>query len=131
MESLNFLLDTLLIRLAWTSAQAVLLIGAVWLIGRLLPRLPAALRCTLWWLVGLQLILGLCWSSPLKGGQRLRRSRPLSTITPSCRPQPSRLAYRWLARWQKRPGRRQPRGTRTGGRSWFRCGWPPCSCNCS
>lgn len=66
MESLNFLLDTLLIRLAWTSAQAVLLIGAVWLIGRLLPQLPSALRCTLWWLVGLQLILGLCWSSPLQ-----------------------------------------------------------------
>ncbi len=66
MESLNVLLDTLLIRLAWTSAQAVLLIGAVWLIGRLLPRLPSALRCTLWWLVGLQLILGLCWSSPLQ-----------------------------------------------------------------
>ncbi|MHB1057128.1 MAG: M56 family metallopeptidase [Rhodanobacter sp.] len=66
MESLTLLLDTLLIRLAWTSAQAVLLIGAVWLIGRLLPQLPSALRCTLWWLVGLQLILGLCWSSPLQ-----------------------------------------------------------------
>jgi beta-lactamase regulating signal transducer with metallopeptidase domain len=66
MESLNALLDTLLIRLVWTSAQAVLLIGAVWLIGRLLPQLSAALRCTLWWLVGLQLILGLCWSSPLQ-----------------------------------------------------------------
>lgn len=65
MESLTVLLDTLLARLAWTSAQAVLLIGAVWLIGRLLPQLPAALRCTLWWLVGLQLILGLCWSTPL------------------------------------------------------------------
>jgi bla regulator protein blaR1 len=66
MASLTILLDTLLIRLAWTSAQAVLLIGAVWLIGRLLPRLPAAVRCMLWWLVGLQLILGLCWSSPLQ-----------------------------------------------------------------
>lgn len=66
MESLTVLLDTLLIRLAWTSAQAVLLIGAVWLIGRLLPQLSSALRCTLWWLVGLQLILGLCWSSPLQ-----------------------------------------------------------------
>ena len=66
MASLTILLDTLLIRLAWTSAQAVLLIGAVWLIGRLLPQLPSALRCTLWWLVGLQLILGLCWSSPLQ-----------------------------------------------------------------
>lgn len=66
MTSLTILLDTLLIRLAWTSAQAVLLIGAVWLIGRLLPQLPSALRCMLWWLVGLQLILGLCWSSPLQ-----------------------------------------------------------------
>jgi beta-lactamase regulating signal transducer with metallopeptidase domain len=66
MESLTALLDTLLIRLAWTSAQAVLLIGTVWLIGRLLPQLPSALRCTLWWLVGLQLLLGLCWSSPLQ-----------------------------------------------------------------
>ncbi len=66
METLNSLLDTLLLRLAWTSAQAVLLIGAVWLIGRLLPQLSAALRCTLWWLVGLQLILGLCWSTPLQ-----------------------------------------------------------------
>ncbi len=65
MESLPALLDVLLVRLAWTSGQAVLLIAAVWLIGRLLPQLPAALRCTLWWLVGLQLILGLCWSSPL------------------------------------------------------------------
>ncbi|HWX64965.1 MAG TPA: M56 family metallopeptidase [Rhodanobacter sp.] len=66
MESLNILLDTLLIRLAWTSAQAVLLIGAIWMIGRLLPQLPSALRCTLWWLVSLQLILGLCWSTPLQ-----------------------------------------------------------------
>jgi Antirepressor regulating drug resistance, predicted signal transduction N-terminal membrane component len=66
MASLTILLDTLLIRLAWTSAQAVLLIGAVWLIGRLLPQLPSAVRCMLWWLVGLQLILGLCWSSPLQ-----------------------------------------------------------------
>jgi Antirepressor regulating drug resistance, predicted signal transduction N-terminal membrane component len=66
MASPTLLLDTLLIRLAWTSGQAVLLIGAVWLIGRLLPQLPSALRCTLWWLVSLQLILGLCWSSPLQ-----------------------------------------------------------------
>jgi beta-lactamase regulating signal transducer with metallopeptidase domain len=66
MPSLNVLLDILLLRLAWTSAQAVLLIGAVWLIGRLLPQLSAGLRCTLWWLVGLQLILGLCWSTPLQ-----------------------------------------------------------------
>jgi bla regulator protein blaR1 len=76
MDSLTVVLDTLLVRLAWTSAQAVLLIGAVWLIGRLLPQLPAALRCTLWWLVGLQLILGLCWSSPLQ----LRVLAPMAPV---------------------------------------------------
>ncbi|WP_426701763.1 M56 family metallopeptidase [Rhodanobacter sp. Col0626] len=66
MDTLNLLFDTLLARLAWTSAQAVLLIGVVWLVCRLLPQLSAALHCTLWWLVGLQLILGLCWSTPLQ-----------------------------------------------------------------
>lgn len=66
MESLDHLAELLLSRLAWTSLQAVLLIGAVALITRLLPRLPAALRCMLWWLVGLQLVLGLCWHAPLE-----------------------------------------------------------------
>ena len=66
MHALQALADTVLIRLVWTSGQAVLLIGIVWLIGRMWPRLSAALRCTLWWLVGLQLILGLCWATPLQ-----------------------------------------------------------------
>jgi len=79
MASLTVLLDAVLIRLAWTSAQAVLLIGAVWLIGRLLPRLPPALRCTLWWLVGLQLILGLCWNSPLQL-RVLAPAPPIATV---------------------------------------------------
>ena len=65
MDALSALTDTLLIRLVWTSAQAILLIGAVWLTGRLLPQLSSALRCALWWLVGMQLIVGLCWSAPL------------------------------------------------------------------
>ncbi|MBP1473030.1 hypothetical protein J7I44_01885 [Frateuria sp. MAH-13] len=60
------LLDGLLARLLWTSAQACLLIGAVALACRLLPRLPAAVRCMLWWLVGAQLLLGLAWHSPLQ-----------------------------------------------------------------
>ncbi|HEY0197259.1 MAG TPA: M56 family metallopeptidase [Rhodanobacter sp.] len=58
--------DTLLARLAWTSAQAVLLIGVVWLAGRLLPKLPAAARSMLWWLLGVQLILGLTVAAPVK-----------------------------------------------------------------
>lgn len=60
------LLDALSARLLWTSAQACLLIGAVALVCRLLPRLPAAVRCMLWWLVGAQLVLGLAWHAPLQ-----------------------------------------------------------------
>lgn len=55
----------LLTRLAWTSLQAALLIAAVALLLRALPRLPAAARCALWWLVGLQVLLGLAWQAPI------------------------------------------------------------------
>ncbi|MFI4958980.1 MAG: M56 family metallopeptidase [Lysobacterales bacterium] len=66
METLNHLVDVLLTRFVWTSIQAALLIGAVYLLGRLLPRLSAAMRCMLWWLVGMQLLLGLLWSAPVR-----------------------------------------------------------------
>jgi beta-lactamase regulating signal transducer with metallopeptidase domain len=66
MDALNHLADTLLTRLLWTSMQAALLIGAVYLTGRLWPRLSAAMRCMLWWLVGAQLLLGLAWHAPLQ-----------------------------------------------------------------
>ncbi|WP_243042105.1 M56 family metallopeptidase [Dyella sedimenti] len=46
-------------RLAWTSLQAAVLVGLVWLAGRLLPRLSPATRSMLWWLLGVQLLLGL------------------------------------------------------------------------
>jgi beta-lactamase regulating signal transducer with metallopeptidase domain len=59
METLNALADVLLPRLAWASAQAVLLIAALWLIMRYVPRLSPAMRCMLWWLVGAQLVLGM------------------------------------------------------------------------
>ncbi|WP_314104630.1 M56 family metallopeptidase, partial [uncultured Stenotrophomonas sp.] len=56
----------LLTRLAWTSVQSAVLVALVWGVCRLLPRLPAATRCRLWWLVALQAVLGLVWSSPLE-----------------------------------------------------------------
>jgi len=56
----------LLTRLAWTSVQSGVLVALVWGVCRLLPRLPAATRCRLWWLVALQAVLGLVWSSPLE-----------------------------------------------------------------
>ncbi|MBT2143851.1 MULTISPECIES: M56 family metallopeptidase [unclassified Rhodanobacter] len=66
MDALDHFADILLTRLVWTSIQAALLIGAVYLAGRLWPRLSAAMRCTLWWLVGAQLLLGLLWHAPLE-----------------------------------------------------------------
>lgn len=56
----------LLTRLAWTSVQSAVLVALVWGVCRLLPRLPAATRCRLWWLVAAQAVLGLVWSSPLE-----------------------------------------------------------------
>ncbi|WP_411849414.1 M56 family metallopeptidase [Stenotrophomonas sp. LGBM10] len=56
----------LLTRLGWTSLQSVLLVALVWGVCRLLPALPTATRCRLWWLVAAQAVLGLVWSSPLE-----------------------------------------------------------------
>ena len=44
MDAINQLADTLFNRLVWTSIQALLLIGVVYLAGRALPRLSAAMR---------------------------------------------------------------------------------------
>ena len=66
MDAIHTLTDTLLIRLAWTSAQATLLIGALWLLGRSMPRLSPAIRCMLWWVLSVQLIVGLVVNTPVK-----------------------------------------------------------------
>jgi bla regulator protein blaR1 len=80
MDALDHFSDILLTRLVWTSIQAGLLIGAVYLAGRLWPRLSAAMRCMLWWLVGAQLLLGLLWHAPLE--LPLLSSAPLQAIAP-------------------------------------------------
>lgn len=56
----------LLVRLGWTSVQSAVLVGLVWGVCRLLPGLPPSTRVRLWWLVALQAVLGLVWSSPLE-----------------------------------------------------------------
>ncbi|GAB3779452.1 M56 family metallopeptidase [Dyella agri] len=66
MATLDHLAALLLERLAWTSLQAIVLVAVVALLLRALPRLPAAARCALWWLVGLQVLLGLCWQAPIR-----------------------------------------------------------------
>lgn len=52
-------LDTLLSRLAHASVQALLLAAIVYAACRLVPSLSAAARSTLWWLLGVQLVVGL------------------------------------------------------------------------
>ncbi|WP_017463909.1 M56 family metallopeptidase [Dyella ginsengisoli] len=65
MHAVETVAAALLERLAWSSLQACVLIGAVALLIRLRPQLPAAVRCLLWWLVGLQLLVGLAWHDPV------------------------------------------------------------------
>lgn len=60
------LMMELIARLGWTSLQSAVLVGLVWGVCRLLPGLPAATRCWLWWLVAAQAVLGMVWSSPLE-----------------------------------------------------------------
>ena len=66
MDTLSHIVDIVLVRLAWTAAQATVLIAALWLVSRCLPRLSPAIRCMLWWLVALQLVLGIAVSTPVQ-----------------------------------------------------------------
>ncbi len=52
-------LSPLFERLLATSLQTALLAAVVWALCRVLPRLPAASQCWLWWLVTLQAVVGL------------------------------------------------------------------------
>lgn len=63
--TLEFLGQTLLPRLLAASVQSLVLVALVWALCCALPRLSAAARCWLWWLVALQLVVGLVWSSPM------------------------------------------------------------------
>lgn len=63
--ALEFVSEILLPRLLAASVQSALFVGAVLLLCKLLPRLSAAARAVLWWLVALQLVVGVVWASPL------------------------------------------------------------------
>jgi beta-lactamase regulating signal transducer with metallopeptidase domain len=66
MSTLPHVIDTLLLRLAWTTGQTTVLIGLLGLLERYLRRLSPAMRCMLWWLVAAQLLLGLTVSTPVE-----------------------------------------------------------------
>ncbi|HBL30393.1 MAG TPA: hypothetical protein DD490_26460 [Acidobacteria bacterium] len=47
------------------SLHGAVAIAAVWLLCRLFPRLPATVRCGLWWLACLKLLVALVWVEPV------------------------------------------------------------------
>jgi beta-lactamase regulating signal transducer with metallopeptidase domain len=55
----------LLRQLAQAALWGTLFALAVWVLCRLAPRMPVGLRCALWWLASLKLLLGLAWPAPL------------------------------------------------------------------
>ena len=63
--ALEFVSEILLPRLLAASVQSTLFVAVVWALCKLLPRLSASARAGLWWLVALQLVVGVLWSSPL------------------------------------------------------------------
>lgn len=63
--ALELISEIILPRLLAASVQSLLVVLAVLLLCRLLPRLSASARAGLWWLVALQLVVGVLWSSPL------------------------------------------------------------------
>ncbi|HEV7775886.1 MAG TPA: M56 family metallopeptidase [Luteibacter sp.] len=99
MDRLNDIAGVLGAHMAWTSLQAVLLIATVAVLTRLMPRLSAAARSSLWWLVGLQLIVGLAWAFPIQ----MRLESPTATTviaaatTEPVATGPSTAAVSWIS----------------------------------
>lgn len=56
------ILATAMVRATLHGAVAI---AAVWAICRLFPRIPASLRCGLWWLACLKLLVALVWVEPI------------------------------------------------------------------
>src|SRR5260370_42364717 len=78
--------------LARASWQGALFIAAVWLVCRLARRLPAFLRCALWWTASLKLVLTLAWPAPLvlpllpAAAAPERSAPPAAAARPTARP---------------------------------------------
>ncbi len=48
-----------------TSLQSCAFAGAIWLVCKAFPRIPASVKCSLWWLACLRLLVGLIWTQPV------------------------------------------------------------------
>ncbi|MEO6194002.1 MAG: M56 family metallopeptidase [Thermoanaerobaculia bacterium] len=101
-------IGTLVGTLTRASIEGGLFIAGIWIVCRLLPRLPASLRCGLWWAACLKLLLGLVALPAVRlpllpaamSAAPVADARPLSirtgdgapsrTLTPDPSPVPSR-----------------------------------------
>jgi beta-lactamase regulating signal transducer with metallopeptidase domain len=63
--ALELITEVILPRLLAASVQSLLVVAVVLLVCKLFPRLSSSARAGLWWLVALQLVVGVLWSSPL------------------------------------------------------------------
>ncbi len=68
------------------SVQGGVFILLVWLACRLFPQLPASVRCTLWWLATLKLLVAFVWVDPLPIPVLDPRSAAVATVEPSSNP---------------------------------------------
>ncbi|OOW67767.1 hypothetical protein Xmlh_16560 [Xanthomonas axonopodis pv. melhusii] len=60
------LIEAVLWKLGATSVQTAVLVLVVWALCRGVRRLPAVTQTWLWWLVGVQAVVGLVWSNPVQ-----------------------------------------------------------------
>ncbi len=125
--------------LARASVEGALFVAAVWLVCRLVPRLPAAVRCGLWWAACLKLLLGLAGLPavrlpllPAAGPAPAARVSQLLPISdPGVPPEEANKGRQGLPATAGTGKRRRPRrgpsrpGRSAPGRSW-RCGARGC-----
>ncbi|WP_258079420.1 M56 family metallopeptidase, partial [Xanthomonas arboricola] len=80
------MIEALLWKLGATSVQTAVLALAVWALCRSVRRLPATTQTWLWWLVGVQAVVGLLWNAPLQ-----------LPVLPAATPTPALIAGNSLA----------------------------------
>jgi bla regulator protein blaR1 len=47
------------------SIHGAVLIALIWIVCRAAPRLPASVRCALWWIASARLVVGMVWLTPV------------------------------------------------------------------
>lgn len=65
LETFHQAAPALLAGMLRASVQGGIFILLIWIACRMFPRIPASVRCTLWWLATLKLVVTLAWIAPV------------------------------------------------------------------